>query len=59
MNLSQIYVEFEHSDGSTELVSLTSILEGGTPIDPDTEDDLEFDSSNLFDSSGNPLKISK
>ena len=59
MNLSQIYVEFEHSDGSTELVSLTSILEGGTPIDPDTEDDLEFDSSKLFDSSGNPLKISK
>lgn len=42
INNSQVQFVFKDDDGEEVNVTLDEILEGGTPINTETEEDLEF-----------------
>lgn len=48
------FLKFRDESGEIELVSIDSILVGGTPIDPETGEDLEL-VSDLCDKNGDPV----
>lgn len=52
------FLQFLDRDGSTKLVSIESILDGGVPIFDDGEnegDDMELMNDDLVDVDGNPV----
>ena len=52
MNTSNTFLAYKNGDGTVQLVSIASILDGGIPIHPETEDDLSLASINLYDEKG-------
>ena len=49
---SNTFLLFSDNSGENHLVSIDSILEGGTPVDSDNGGDMNLESSNLLDQDG-------
>lgn len=56
MNTNNTYLAYRNEDGTTQLVSISSILDAGVPIDPETGEDLSLASINLYSESGEITK---
>ena len=52
MNISNTFLAYKYDDGTIQLVPISSILDGGVPIHPETEDDLPLASINLYNEKG-------
>lgn len=52
MNTSNTFLAYKNGDGTVQLVSIASILDGGVPIHPETGDDLPLASINLYNEKG-------
>jgi hypothetical protein len=52
---SSTYLVFITAEGDKKLVSIESLIYDGTPIDTETDDDLELFSSELVDCNGDPI----
>lgn len=56
MNIDDVYLKFVHSEGYMILVSISSILDSGYPIDSETGDDMDLCDRKLYDSEFNPIQ---
>ena len=53
--IGNTYLEFKEESYGTKLVSISSILEAGHPIDSESGEDLELVSDACLDENGDPV----